>query len=407
MQLFSALRHRPFALLWSGQTISRLGDSLYRIALVWWVLEQTGSAAQMGWVTFFSLTPTILFLLIGGVAVDRFPRRAIMLLSDVLSGLVVAGVAVLAYAQQLEVWHIYLASLLFGFVEAFFFPAYAAIVPEIAPAHALPSANALTDLSRQLMGMAGPALGATLVAVGGTPFAFAIDATTFFASALCLALMGRTPTHRPVSQAPTPPPQPPLADLREGFQLVFQSPWLWMTIALFGLINVTANGPFSVVLPLFIKNNLHLDVAAFGFAQSIFSITSVLTAMWLGRFTRLRWRGRTAYLATALTGLAGLMVGLSSHILGVWVASALRGVGIMIFSLIWTNTLQELVPRDKLGRVASIDALGSFLFIPLGYIFAGWAADQIGAPRVFLYGGVATVILCLLALIHPAIRNLD
>ena len=99
MKLFSALRHRTFALLWSGQPISRLGDSLYRIALVWWVLEKTGSAAQMSLVTVFALTPAILFLLIGGVAVDHFPRRAIMLLSDCLSGLVVAAVAALAARQ--------------------------------------------------------------------------------------------------------------------------------------------------------------------------------------------------------------------------------------------------------------------------------------------------------------------
>ena len=407
MQLFAALRQRPFALLWSGQTISRFGDSLYRIALVWWVLEKTGSAAQMGLVTFFSLTPTILFLLIGGVAVDRFPRRLIMLLSDIFSGLVVAAVAVLAYAQYLEVWHIYLASLLFGFVEAFFFPAYAAIVPEITPAAALPSANSLTDLSRQLMGIAGPAIGATIVALGGTPLAFTIDALSFVASAVCLALMGRAPMQGRESPKPATSAQHPFADLCEGVRLVFQSPWLWITIVIFGFINVTANGPFSVVLPLFIKTNLRLEVGAFGLAQSIYSITSVLTAIWMGRLVRLRRRGLTAYLATALSGLAGLLVGLSSHILGVFIASVLRGLGIMVFGLIWTNTLQELIPRDKLGRVASIDALGSFLFIPIGYTFAGWAADRFGAPSVFLYGGVATITLCLLALAHPAIRNLD
>ncbi|MBI5350387.1 MAG: MFS transporter, partial [Chloroflexi bacterium] len=189
MNLFKSLSHRPFALLWSGQTISRFGDSLYRIALAWWVLEKTGSAAQMGIVVFFSLTPMIIFLLIGGVVVDRLPRLRVMLSSDLLSGLVISVVAFLAYTGQLELWHIYIASLLFGFVEAFFFPAYSAAVPEITPSEMLPSANSLTDLSRQLTGMIGPSIGAVIVAVGGTPLAFALDALSFFTSAICVSII--------------------------------------------------------------------------------------------------------------------------------------------------------------------------------------------------------------------------
>ena len=87
MKLFSALKHRGFALLWSGQAISHLGDSLYRVALAWWVLEKTGSAAAMGTVLVFSMAPMLIFLLLGGVAVDRFPRIRLMLGSDLLRGL--------------------------------------------------------------------------------------------------------------------------------------------------------------------------------------------------------------------------------------------------------------------------------------------------------------------------------
>src|SRR5829696_9717381 len=124
MSLFLALKHRSFALLWTGQTISRLGDSLYRIALSWWVLEKTGSAVTMGTVLIFSQIPLLLFLLIGGVVVDRLPRIRIMFVSDVLCGLVVTFVAFFSWLELLEIWHIYIASILFGFVEAFFFPAY-------------------------------------------------------------------------------------------------------------------------------------------------------------------------------------------------------------------------------------------------------------------------------------------
>lgn len=403
MNLFKSLSHHPFALLWSGQTISRFGDSLYRIALAWWVLEKTGSATQMGIVVFFSLTPMILFLLIGGVVVDRLPRLRVMLSSDLLSGLVISVVAFLAYTGQLELWHIYIASLLFGFVEAFFFPAYSAAVPEITPSEMLPSANSLTDLSRQLTGMIGPSIGAVIVAVGGTPLAFALDALSFFTSAICVSLI------RHIETTPSKPSEPQhiFADLREGFSLVFSSSWLWITILVFAFINVTANGPFSVAMPLLVKQNLHADVGALGLIQTLFSIGSIVGAVWLGRFARLRRRGAIAYVATLVTGIAALAIGFPITIIGVGIASFARGVGFAIFGLIWTNTVQELVPREKLGRVFSIDALGSFVLMPLGFAGVGVLADQLGAPMVFILGGTITIFLTLLALLHPAIRNLD
>src|SRR2546423_7205713 len=107
MTLFKSLTIRSFALLWSGQQLSALGDSLYRVALAWWVLEKTGSATAMGTVLICSMTPMLIFLLLGGIAVDRFPRLRLMISSDLLRGIVVGAVAALAFAQLLEVWHIY------------------------------------------------------------------------------------------------------------------------------------------------------------------------------------------------------------------------------------------------------------------------------------------------------------
>src|SRR5512137_2133759 len=120
MELFRSLTIRPFAFLWTGQTVSRLGDSLYRIALAWWVLEETGSAAAMGSVLVFSTVPMLVFMLYGGVMVDRLPRPLVMVLSDLLRGLLVAGIAILAALDLLQVWQIFIASAIFGLLSAFF-----------------------------------------------------------------------------------------------------------------------------------------------------------------------------------------------------------------------------------------------------------------------------------------------
>ena len=419
MNVLRSLKHRPFALLWSGQTTSRLGDSLYRIALSWWVLEKTGSAVTMGTVLIFSQIPLLLFLLIGGVVVDRLPRIRIMFMSDVLSGLVITFVAVFAWFDLLQIWHIYLASIIFGFVEAFFFPAYQAVIPQITPSELLTSANSLTGLSQRVTGIVGPALGAALVAAGGTSVTFALDALSFFVSAVCvLPLLRSNLDQNQNLTATAEPSESPrgsvraafkqgFIDLLEGFRLVVRIPWIWITILLFGFINIMEAGPRAVALPFLIKEDLGADVELLGVLGSSASLGFVLGMIWLGQYVRLHRRGLLAYLSILITGVSLLPFALKLPVPVLVAAMFISGMSTSVFALIWTHTLQEMVPGNMLGRVYSIDALGSFVLLPIGFALAGWATDLLGAPTVFLLGSIGVVVLVLLGLSHPAIRKLD
>ena len=419
MNVLRSLTHRPFAWLWTGQTTSRLGDSLYRIALSWWVLEKTGSAVAMGTVLIFSQIPLLLFLLIGGVVVDRLPRIRIMFISDVLCGLVVTFVAFFSWFNLLEIWHIYIASILFGFVEAFFFPAYQAVIPEITPSELLTSANSLNGLSQRVTGIVGPALGATLVAAGGTSVTFALDALSFFISALCVLPLLRSKFDRrqtPVETTETfgkprgsvrAALQQGLADLLEGFRLVVRIPWIWITILLFGFINIMDAGPRAVAMPFLIKEDLGADVGLLGLLGSAASLGFVVGMIWLGQYVRLHRRGLLSYLSIIGTGLALLPFAFKLPIPVLVGSMFISGICTSVFALIWTHTLQEMVPGNMLGRVYSIDALGSFVLLPIGFALAGWGTDLFGAPTVFLIGGIGVIVLVLLGLSHPAIRNLD
>ncbi|HET7010993.1 MAG TPA: MFS transporter [Anaerolineales bacterium] len=402
MTFLRALRIRPFALLWSGQAISRLGDNLYRIALSWWVLEKTGSAAAMGAVAVFSFVPMLLFLLVGGVVVDRLPRFRIMLVSDVVNFLVVGLVSLLAFTQRLEVWHIYAASIVFGLSEAFFYPAYSASVPQIVPPESLPSANSLTSLTWQVSGVLGPSLGAMIVALGGTAAAFALDSLSFLISAAFLVPLLRVMAPPSVEKT-----RSPVGDVREGLSTVLASPFLWVSILVFAFINVTEAGPRNVALPFLIHDKLALQVEALGFVGSAFSIGSVTGAILLGRFRRIRRRGWLAYGAIVLGGVMVILIGLAPTLAVLIAVAAVHGVTFSVINLVWTNTLQEMVPTEKLGRVSSIDALGSFVLMPAGFALAGLMTDSIGPGRVFVLGGAATIALALLALLHPGVRRLD
>jgi MFS family permease len=412
MNALRALKNRAFALMWSGQTISRLGDNLYRIALAWWVLEKTGSALAMGTVLVFSQIPMLIFLLIGGVVVDRLPRLRVMFIADILSGLAVTFVAVFSWLDILELWHLYTASLIFGLVEAFFFPAYAAVIPTIASKDELVSANSLNGLSQRVMGIVGPALGAALVALGGTALAFGLDALSFFLSAFLILPVLRSKLER--AKRKKEPRSSLIAnvqrgfvDLREGFRYVLTVPWIWISILLFGFINVTDGGPRGVALPFLVSDDLGAGVDLLGWFGSVQSLGFVVGMLFLGQFTRLRHRGLLGYLSVILQGAMFLPLAFKLPIPILFASMFAYGVFFSVFGLIWPTTVQELVPDRLLGRVFSIDALGSFVLLPVGFALAGLLTDLLGAPTVFLIGGLGTMTLTAIGLLHPSIRKLD
>jgi len=158
-----SLKSRPFAFVWIGQTISNLGDMIFYTALAWQVLSMTGSATAMGVVLVAAEIPRLVFMLIGGVAADRLPRKLIMLWSDGGRGLIILLIALLGWMHVLQFWHLVLQSFLFGFVDGFFNPAVRAITPELVEKDDLASANSLNSLSQTMSQLLGPALGATLV----------------------------------------------------------------------------------------------------------------------------------------------------------------------------------------------------------------------------------------------------
>ncbi len=405
MTLFRSLKIRSFTLLWSGQTISRIGDFAYEVALAWWVLEHTGWAAAMATVLICSIAPTLLFLLIGGVAADRYPRVPLMLASDLLRGVILTTVAVLAAYDALALWHVYLAAILSGIVDGFFQPAYSAMVPTVVPAEHLSSANALTSMSTTMGRIVGPAFGAMLIELLGTAGAFAVNAVSFvLAAVLLVPLLAVHVPAEPIASAET---TNMLRDVQAGFDTVLGTPILWIGILLFALSNVTLAGPYSIALPFLVKQHLKADVETLGLLYAIFPIGYLLGGVWMGPFTRIRRRGLLAYAGLLTAGLMLVIFGLHVPLVVLMVAALINGAALEVQSLIWTNMLQEVVPAERLGRVASIDQLGSYVLLPIGFAVTGWLTHLLGPAPVFVLGGGITAGLALLALAHPTVRRFD
>ena len=403
MSVFRSLKQPAFLTLWIGQTLSRIGDYIYEIALAWWVLQKTGSAQIMSLVLIFALTPSILFALLGGVVVDRFSRPKLMFTSDILRGLVALVVALLARADILAVWHVYIASLLFGFLDAFFQPAYAALVPQLVPKPDLTSANALTSLSLHLGRFAGPSLGAVIFTWLGPTWVFGFNSASFFVSSAFLV---------PLLFVSIPAPDRSeeshiWQEIHAGLKAVTSRRWLWVTILTISLTNITLVGPYSVAMPFLVSDFMKANTSTLGLIYTVFPLGYVVSSFWLGRYPKIRRRGLVSFLGIALAALMLALFGLHLPLWALLVAALVNGIALQADQLAWTSLLQEKIPNEELGRVFSLDSLGSFALLPVGLAVTGWATQTLGPSMVFLIGGGLTVLIALLALLLPDIRNLD
>jgi MFS family permease len=229
-RILRPLAGRDFRLLFSGETISLLGDQFHFVALAWLVLQLTGSGLAVGTVLMVAGIPRAIFILIGGAFADRASPRSVMLISNALRAAFVGVLAILVLSGSADLWQLYVLAAVFGIVDAFFWPALSAMVPMLVVEDRLPAANALMQGSQQLTGLLGPALAGLLVAAVGTGLAFGIDAASFGVAALALVLIrgGRRPAVAEASRPnvlgtirlarpgrPVPPPAIRGAQLRD------------------------------------------------------------------------------------------------------------------------------------------------------------------------------------------------
>ncbi|MGB6457054.1 MAG: MFS transporter [Streptosporangiaceae bacterium] len=272
-----ALLHRDYGLLWGGQTVSVVGDGIYTIAIALETLRVSDHASTLAYVQAARVAPNALLLLFAGALVDRLPRRLVVLSADAMRAGAVALLAALVASHAMSISGLVVLSAVVGIGDAFFYPAYRAIMPELLPPDLLTQGNAFNTASQTVgLSFLGPAAGGVLVAAGGTGTAFAIDAGTFVISAFCLLMMRHVP-------APAPSGRSLVADARQGIRWTMRQRWLWYGTIAAGLANFAAFSPTAVTWPLLVRDVLHQGPAAYGATFAAAGAAGLLAAAVAGR----------------------------------------------------------------------------------------------------------------------------
>ena len=380
--MLGALRHRDFRLLWIGQAVSLTGDGIYLVAIAWLVYDISNEPGALAIVGFAWTLPQVAGLLLAGVLSDRFERRRLLVIADLIRFAAIGAIAALAFAESDRLWPVVLLVVVYGLGQALFQPAFTAIVPEVVPREELLHANALRELMEPLgMRFAGPALGGVLIAALGVGTAFLIDALTFILSAAVLMLIRRRPPLRTERGSMW-------RDLAEGYAYVRAHVWLWGTLVGAAIFLLITYGPFEVLLPYIIRNDLDGDAATFGTVLAFGGLGSILAATILSR-TGLP-RKHITLMWTAWTVGIALDVGLA--VAGAaWqmclIAVLSFGLG-TVGMIIWNTLMNTLVPPEMLGRVSSFDWFVSIGLTPLSFAITGPVASLLGARTTLALAGI-------------------
>ena len=400
--LLVPLRDPDFRKLWTAMCVSLLGDGAFLVAIAWQVYDLSNTPTAMSVVGIAMTVPTILFLLLGGVASDRFDRRRIMVGADLLRALSGAVLAGLALSGTLEVWQIAALAALYGTGAAFFAPAFDAVVPDIVPPERLAQANALDQLVRPIVfRMAGPALGGVLVASGGAGLVFALDSASFLFSAATLLLV------RVAARQAAPRTRSVARDLAEGWRFVRGRAWLWATFASAAVAYLCFMGPVEMLLPYLIKNDLEGSARDLGMVFAAGGIGSVACAVAMGQSDIPRRAIGFIYVCWTLATLAIAGYGVASAVWQLMLAAlafnALETAG----TIVWATLKQRHVPGTMLGRVSSIDWLISIGLLPLSFALTGPVAGAIGTRGTLVAAGVVGAVVTCAAFLVPGVREVE
>lgn len=394
-----------FTAIYFGQLISYLGSSITSVILPIIVMNLTNSTLAMGSVMSLYSLAFVLILPFSGIIVDRLNRIHVMLVTDLLRFTLIGFIVSLLVTDYFALTYLYITMFFMGLLDGLFHPAYASARAKIFTPEIRTAANSVTQISNQAVTLLGPTIGGIIITTFSASIGLGIDALTYLLSFFFILNLRSMPLLN--SSGISSKKTTFLSDFMEGFLVLKGIPWLWITILAFSLINICTGGIIRVLLPWLINNHHHLEPYVYGLIISASGIGAMISGVIFGLRKQWRHRGWIAYGGVGLSGISLLFFPFVNSTPLLMVLMMIEGAGIMMFALIWETSMQELVPDEKFGRVASLDMLGSFALLPVGYLLTGWGANIISSQSMILLLCSIILLIVMLALLHKGIRSFD
>jgi MFS family permease len=380
-----ALRHRNFRLFFCGQSLSLIGTWMTRLATSWLVYRLTGSSLLLGVISFATQVPTFLLGPFAGVWVDRWERRRVLLITQILAALQSLALAGLTLSGHITIWEVVCLSVLQGLINAFDMPArQSSLVLMVDGRTDLSNAIALNSTMVNGARLLGPALAGITIAAVGEGYCFLIDGLSYIAVIASLLAM------RIDNPAASKSSGSMLIQLREGWAYVSGFAPIRTVLLLFAMVSFMGV-PYSVLMPVFTTRILHGGPHTLGFLMGASGVGSLISALALA--VRKSVRGLYTVIPIVAAVFGGGLIAFSfsrSYWLSL-VLMSITGFGMMQFAAASNTVIQTIVEDDKRARVMSYYMMAYMGASPFGSLLAGSLSPIIGAPGTVLLSGVGCI----------------
>ncbi|HAI20407.1 MAG TPA: hypothetical protein DCM14_00635 [Clostridiales bacterium UBA8153] len=382
------LKNRDFVLVWAGQSVAVFGDALFALALMWWVVQVTGSGAAMSAVAVATALPRIVLGPFVGVYIDRSDRRLLMMAANGMNALISVAMAALFWQGVFSLQLIVACSLLIGVAATLHVPAFDASIPALVGKEELVRANSLMETASSAVGVITPAISGIILALAGVGASIMVKAVAFFIAALSLV-----PVRIPRQAAEATARRSFLGEAGTGFRYLYSHRLLMPTLVFISVVNL-ALAPLGVVLPILILHVLHAGPALLGLFGSFNSVGILGASSLLAAYPGLAKRTGFVLITTIIgIGLSAALVGFGPHpvfllagAIGLGSTSTMANIAVQA---LW----QREIPDELRGRVfAARYAVGSGLY-PVGLAMAGPLADLLGARLVMGGAGLVCAVV--------------
>lgn len=395
---YAALRFRDFRLLIIGRFIAQVGEMMVSVAVGWELYERTGDALALGLVGLVQIVPVMLLSVVGGYVADRYDRKMVTLISQVVLIVCSLALAVLSMVEgPLPLLYAVLA--LIGAARAFNNPAESALTPQTVPPSQYMNAVTWNSMVWQISSIFGPALGGFLIALANdAALVYVVNAAAGGALVAALLMLNvRQVVHIDAGE-------PPVQSIRKGWRFLRGSQVILGSITL-DMFAVLFGGA-TFLLPVFAKDVLHVDATGLGILRAAPSIGAFVMAVTIARLPPFRQAGQTLLYAVAGFGLATIVFGLSTSfwlsVVMLFTLGALDNISVVVrHTLIITQT-----PDEMRGRVAAVNSVFIGASNELGGFESGVAAALLGPVGAVVFGGLGTLaVVGAIAYLFPPLRR--
>jgi DHA3 family macrolide efflux protein-like MFS transporter len=388
---------RDFSLIWWSQVLSQVADGVSRLALLWFVYSITGSALKTSVIGLLqTLSPIILGPFIG-VTVDRLPKKAILITTDVARGILIGVIPCGISIEAFTVDMLYVLVFLYGIATAMFVPTLSSSVPFLVDRPRFVAANAMLQSTTSIGIIIGPVLSGLGIAFTGSQDVLCANALIYFASALCLVpirLPWRRLSHPQVSTVAAT-----FEDLMEGIRYTLISQRTILMLILMASVYTFAAGAYTTLFPVFGKKMLALGPIEVGYLWSWLGIGLFLVSLGLVPLSKweMRKRVQVVSISSVIGGLALCGLVWTQSLAVATVLVTIIGMGFGAWTPIAWGMIQEFSPADMVGRVMAIYTSIATATSLAGISFFGWLTEAVNEYASLIGIGFVLFLLALAA----------